>query len=479
MFDWFWEFLYGIVKAALYCIDFIGKIAEMLCGIKPINITGESGGEAEITSYFLMNDLVLNAFKAVALVGFALLVIFTIYSIIRSQGNPGEGKTPVRTCLDASKILIYFLLVPLIMYLASSCISYIMSILYEATRSGGSSSIGSSLFCVFADEAYSGSASKAEIMEQFLNGTKDYYSTSEVWEYFNLKSFNYFLGFVGGISVLILLALSLLSFVERILSLMLLFVVAPISMSTAVLDDGARFKLWRDQTINKFLMAYGSLICLNLYMMMVQIVNTINFFDADQTFFNGLARLVFIVGGAFACRKAGALVGNLINHGAGSQDAQDQANINGGFKGLAFMAGAAAARVLSPVAGAVGGAAKKPFSMLGNHIKKDASAAIHRRTNASRAAKDDQMRRLYQEKLDQSPRRSRANEDLQKILQNKTQTNDGSQAMTASPTAASATGQKEIARGGSSTNEKAGEITRAALSNVNEKKRDEEKKGDE
>ena len=397
MFDWFWEFLYGIVKAALYCIDFIADIAEMLCGIEPVTVEGS--GEVDITSYFLMHESVIDAFRAVVLIGFAMLVVFTIYSIIRAQGTLGEGKSPVRICLGSAKILIYFLLVPLIMYLASGCISYLMNIIYQATAAGGGTSIGSSMFSIFADEAYSSSSPKDQVMADFLNGTKDYYSTSEVSAYFDLEDFNYFLGFVGGIAVLVLLALSLLSFVERLLSLMILFIVAPLSMSTAALDDGARFKLWRDQTINKFLMAYGSLICINLYMMMVNIVNGISFFDPELTFFNGLARLAFIIGGAFACRKGGVLIGNLINTGAGTQDAMDQANINRGFGGLATLVAGKALAVAGFFAKPVAKASVAPARATKEHIKKNVSSSVHRSSNAKRSAKDEVERQKYISKL--------------------------------------------------------------------------------
>ncbi len=473
MFDWFWEFLYGLVKAALYCIDFIADIAEMLCGIEPVVVEGS--GEVDITGYFLMHESVVNAFRAVVLIGFALLVVFTIYSIIRAQGTLGEGKSPVRICLDSAKILLYFLLVPLIMYLASGCISYVMNLIYKATSMGGSASVGSSMFCIFADEAYSSSQPKGEIMEAFLTGSKDYYSTGQVTDYFDLEDFNYFLGFIGGVSVLVLLALSLLSFVERLLSLMILFIVAPLSMSTAALDDGARFKLWRDQTINKFLMAYGSLICINLYMMMIGIVNEINFFDPDQTFFNGLARLAFIIGGAFACRKGGVLIGNLINMGAGTQSAMDQSNLNRGFGGLAGLVAGKALAVAGFIAKPVAKASVAPVSSAKNHIKKDVLASVHRKTNAKRAAKDEASRQKYLARLtaqNPTPAQGGTGQSAQPVgTPDIAQALRGGDAPAAQPTSGNggSVGQTESPSG---LNQTAGQITRDALAGINEKDSD-------
>lgn len=385
MFNWFWEFLYSLVKATLYCIDFIMHIATMLCGIEPVMVDGK---EQDITFYFLSSRSILDAFMLVALVGFILLFLFTIFAVIRSQAKLGEGKTPVRICIDSAKILLYFLLVPAIMIIGSLFVSTVMTAIYNAT-SLGSASLGSSMFTVFADEAFKGGIgeSKEEILELFRMGQLDYYSTSTVSTYFSLSKINYFIAFLGGVSVLVLLAISLFSFVERIISLVLLFVVAPISMSSAALDDGARFKLWRDQVINKFLIAYGALISLNVFVLLIGVVNKIDFFP-NSAFATGLARLVFIIGGAYACKRGTVLIGNLVNSGAGSQEMADRAHTNGAIGGA-----------IKAAAMKIGSAAAAPFKLGIREAKSAANTAIHRNQNARNAIKDEAARNRYTDKI--------------------------------------------------------------------------------
>ncbi len=347
MFDWFWEFLYGLIKTILYCIDFILNVAKMLCGIDPVYVDGL---ETDLLYYFLRDEKVVRAFILVTLIAFILLFLFTIFSVIRSQAKFGEGKTPIRICLNSAKCLLYFLLIPAIMWIGAVFVSTLMTSINAAT-SDGSQTLAGTVFCVIADEAYDGNAAdKASVMENFRTGVSNYNSTSQVDSWFSLKKINYFLGFAGGIAVLVLLVISLMGFVERLISLVTLFILSPLSVSSCALDDGMRFKLWRDQVINKFLEAYGALISINIYATVMHLVIRIEFFN--DHFMNLLAQFLFILGGAFACRRGVALIGNLINHNAGTQELAEQSMMRRGVAavllGGAAMLGSLGRKATSP-----------------------------------------------------------------------------------------------------------------------------------
>ena len=376
MFNWFWEFLYGLIKVPLFCIDVILMIARKLCGIDPVQIEKEVNGEiitedVDILTYFMQGETIVNAFGYVCLFGFILLFLFTAFRIIRDQVTFYEKKSPVRICIESSKIILMFLLVPAIMIASTAFVSTLMRGIYDATANGNTG-LGGSMFVIFADEAYTGPAEDKQAvldafrtcsLEDYLLGKNQYsyYNTAVVSQYFKLSQFNFFLGLVGSISVLILLSLTMLSFVERIISLVLLFVISPLPMSAAPLDDGERFKTWREQTINKFVTAYGGLLALNIFSLMLPMIAAINFFPGNNSvvnIVNGIARLLFIIGGAFACRRGMVLVGNLVSRGAGSQDLMDQSHLSGGMASLAHMAG----RVVKGAFGTVTGAAKGTFN---------------------------------------------------------------------------------------------------------------------
>ncbi len=343
MFNWFWRFLYGLVKSILYCIDFIMNFAKQLAGIDPVVVDYQ---ERELTDYFFRSNEVATAFSMVALIGVVLVFLFSAFAMLRSISKMGEEKTAASVFNSLLKTMFYLLLIPTIMIIGSLFVTALMTSVYEAT-SVGSQSLGCSMFTIFADEAFDGEGNKAEILEKFRMGAAgyDYYKTDEVDTYFKLSDINYFLSFVSGVAVLVMLIKPLLGFVERIISLVLLYVIAPLSVSTVPLDDGARFKLWREQVLNKFFTAYGAIIAINLYALLLGVITDIQFFE--NQFMNGLAQLMFVLGGAAATNMGVVLFGNLINQGAGSQYAADTAHTSGRLGRVGHMlahAGRGAAR---------------------------------------------------------------------------------------------------------------------------------------
>lgn len=382
MFNWFWEFIYALIKVPLFCIDIIMMISRKLCGIDPILVESEVGGEVvteevDLLTYFMGGESIINAFGYVCLFGFILLFLFTVFRIVRDQASFYDKKSPIKICIDSAKVLLYFLLVPTIMIVGTTFISTILVGIYEATANGNTG-LGGAMFTIFSDEAYIGPVEdKANIIEAFrtcsledyIRGTNQYsyYNTELVSQYFKLSKLNIFLGLVGSISVLILLSLTLLSFVERIISLVLLFIIAPLPISASPLDDGERFKMWREQTINKFITAYGGLLALNVFALMLPMIAKIDFLPITGSLgsvINGIARLLFIIGGAFACRRGMVLVGNLVSRGAGSQDLMDQSHLSGGMASLAHMASGAVKGTLGLVTGAAKGSFNKGKSWL-------------------------------------------------------------------------------------------------------------------
>jgi len=103
-----------------------------------------------------------------------------------------------------------------------------------------------------------------------------------------------------------------------------------------VLDAGARFKLWRDQFITKFLTGYGCIIAINIYALIIGAITSNNLEFFENTVLNNMMKIVIIVGGGVSMTRVMALVGNLINAGAGSNELRDSAIAAGSFRRAAI-----------------------------------------------------------------------------------------------------------------------------------------------
>ncbi len=339
MFDWFWEFLYSITKSILRLIDGIMQCANKLCGIEDISVGGE---DVDFLTYLIRRQEVTNAFVVAALLGLIVLVFFTILAIIRLIAKEKPDVTIAQICVKAMKSVLTFLFIPAIMIVGVWVSNAFMQALYKATLTG-SGSMGSFLFTAFSDGAWYDSANS----EMFINGTLTYTDTAVVSTYIDLENFDYFASWVAGAVILWNVAWALLVFVDRAISIVILYIVSPFPVAVSVLDDGSHFKLWREQILTKFFVGFGTILAINVYCLIVLFVMDSNLQFFSSNFLNNMCKILFIIGGSLTMKKAMALVGNLVTSGGGSNELRDNAfagNALGGalLGGLKTVAGVAA-----------------------------------------------------------------------------------------------------------------------------------------
>jgi len=318
MFDWFWEFLYGISKSILRLIDGLISCANKLCGIETVNI---GGTETDLVSYMLRSEAMANGFKIAAILGFVVLIFFTIVRIIMVVTKDKPDMSPIKVAGKAFKSLLLFMFVPLIMLTLVWALNTLMNALYQATMNG-TQSLGTFLFHAFSQDA---EILNQSVYDEIVAGKDLYLNTDMVSTAMELSDFDFIFSWIAGIALLFTLAGALIQFVDRAISIGVLFMVSPFSIASSVLDDGGRFKLWREQVLLKFISGYGIILYLNIYCLLISLIAPSDVVFFEGTFVNNLFKLIIIIGGGFAMQKASALLGNLVGAGAGSREMMDNA----------------------------------------------------------------------------------------------------------------------------------------------------------
>lgn len=319
MFNWFWEFLYGLSRSIFRIIDGLLSCANMLCGIDPITINGE---ETDIITFLFRDKQIMFAFRVTVILGTIILVVFTIIAIIRLIIKEKPDESPAQLCIKAFKNILLFMFVPFLMLVIIQVLNVFMLAIYKGTLAGNSQGMGNFLFVAFGSDA----AYTPDSLNGFLDGTLSYLDMNQVNNAIDISDFDFFASWIAGAVILVNVAWSLLIFVDRAISLVVLFLLSPFSIASSILDGGSRFKLWRDQVMSKFVVGYGTIITLNVYILVVAAIMQpgVSFFP-DSNFLNYLMKILFILGGAMSMKKAMALVGNLVSQGAGSQELRDTA----------------------------------------------------------------------------------------------------------------------------------------------------------
>ena len=325
MFNWFWNFLYGISKSMYRIIDFLMSCANMLCGIEPIRY---QGAETDFLTFLLRNKSISYGFVAAVLLAVILTFIFGVAALIKAIASEKSNMTPGQVLVKVGKTLLMFLFIPVCLSILVYFTNVFMQTLYSATLGGSPDGIGRFLAGAFGQDAL-----RSGVAEDFyLSESFNYTSTSNVRNYLDLTDYDYFFSWMGSICIILSLGTTLLAFVDRAISIVVLFIFSPISISTSVVDDGAHFKLWRDQFFVKFLTAYGCIISINIYTLIIAAITSKGLVFFENGLLNNFMKILIIVGGSVSMQRIMALVGNLISAGAGSNEMRENAMAAAGMR---------------------------------------------------------------------------------------------------------------------------------------------------
>lgn len=333
MFDWLWHLLYQITKTLFRLIDGLVQCANYLCGVTPVKVDGE---EVDFLEYILTSKQIGFAFRVAALLGMIVVVVFSIIAILRTLAKDKAEGTPMQIAGKAIKSILSFLFIPMIMIVIVNAGNIFMKAMYDATLQG-QMSLGDFLFKAFAMESMNNMGivdAEAKVDAFLADPNLDWRNTFDVWKLMDLSEFEFIFSWIAGFVILGCIGVSMMYFVSRIISIAILYIAAPFSIGASVLDEGARFKLWREQILIKFITGYGMMVAINIFAMICLLVmNPSLVFFERGSFIDYLMKLLLIAGGGVSLKQAMALIGNLISNGAGSNEMRDAA-VAGGLGGM-------------------------------------------------------------------------------------------------------------------------------------------------
>lgn len=160
------------------------------------------------------------------------------------------------------------------------------------------------------------------IRNPFYLGIKDYGNMGVVRESFNLAKFDYVIGYIVSLFLIIIIGICLVTFVQRIFEVILLYIASPYFVATMPLDDGEKFSQWRDMFLSKCFTGFGSAIGMRLYLMICPMImgNQIQFTRGASSEAEYLIKLFFLIGGAWAVLKSGGLITSILNFQSGQAE---------------------------------------------------------------------------------------------------------------------------------------------------------------
>lgn len=173
LFTWLWEAIclgiYNLVKWLLALVDFMQYFVQKLIGLdywlNNSNYTLEGAIDSDLIFGFLYNDTVQKVFRAMMGIFFVLLIIFTIYAIIKSEWEhingtgkggkfgDGTGNSKTRIFRSSIKAIALVLIFPIMLMVGILSANAILASLINALNIDTSSTLGGQLFQIASQNA--------------------------------------------------------------------------------------------------------------------------------------------------------------------------------------------------------------------------------------------------------------------------------------------------------------------------------------
>lgn len=154
----------------------------------------------------------------------------------------------------------------------------------------------------------------------------------------DLDSFNFLTAYLVVIVMIVALVFCMLGLVKRVFDIVMLFITLPLISATIPLDDGARFKSWRDTVVSKVVLAYGAVLSVNVFLLIMPLINGLQFEDLGWNgFLENLFKIFLMMGGALSINGGQLLLSRLM--GTSAEESREMAHSARALLGGMGMAG--------------------------------------------------------------------------------------------------------------------------------------------
>lgn len=293
----------------LKLVDGLMEIFSAISGITDVTYKGEKVNIIE----FLAGDSTVNTiFWCIFILAIGLTCIFTIAALIKNMINSQRnvstivGKFFLALLGTMAMLTVLFLII-----LISNSLLVLVSQIFQI---GNTTKLSSALFNACAGDWINGySVSEFDISRLGVKEIFGDYTTGFVfpdkWKYngmVNPDKFLYLPSLIAGVALAIALVVAVLNLAKRVYEIIFMYFVMPMSMSTLPLDDGARFKTWRETFITKIVIAYGTVFSVNIFVLLLPLITRMRI-DEVGGFGNSMFVIFMIVGGAMVIPAGQAL----------------------------------------------------------------------------------------------------------------------------------------------------------------------------
>ena len=375
------DVLFELYTMMLWLVDLMAHMFNLFGGVTPVEYNGKP--TYLMLALFQMSPVYRLIWLLIGL-AFILLVFFSMVSVIRSIGELGnEVQHPLSKVMHSTFSgfckMMAIPLVCIIMMLGTSVVlnsvnnglSNLASSQYgqfsQKNYRGTQTTIGRCIFVVstlnaarnpefnvthsiedqskiglndelrakyyYTDyQEYKGSGAVAGEGTQgsgmYQDAAVEYRDIDAVKKDFDVAEIDYLIGIALVLLFLYTLFRGTITFIARIFYVFLLTIAGPFMGCTYPMDDGKKYEGWKELYIGEFFSAFGLLIGMQVYILLVPVI-----MDGNLKFGNGtveanyLIRLIMMGGGAFMIKDVGPVITGLVSSAAANLESSANADM--------------------------------------------------------------------------------------------------------------------------------------------------------
>ncbi len=286
----------------LALIDGLMEIFSAIAGVTNVRVNGQS---VNIIEYLAGNSTVGTIFWCIFILAVGLTCIFTIVGLVKNM---------IANNRNISSIVGKFFLALLgtmamlaVVFFGILIANSLLQLLARIFQIDNSNKLSNALFNACVGNWINGyninkinvtSLSVSDIFGGYNAALFGVWPTS--WKcngMVNPNTFMYLPALISSIALGIALIIAILNLAKRVYEIIYLYFCMPVSMSTLPLDDGARFKNWREQFVTKIILAYGAVLSVNVFVLLLPLIQSMSIPNVGS-FGNSVFTIFMIVGGA-------------------------------------------------------------------------------------------------------------------------------------------------------------------------------------
>ena len=320
MLIFFQELIMQVFLWILRAIDGIMELFSALSGITKINYKGE---QINLVEFLVGDSTISKVFWCVFILAIGLGCMFAIIALVR---NMIANNRNISTIVGKFFLAMLGTLVMLIVVILGIIISNSLLVLIaEIFNIDTSVRLSETLFNICVGDWLNGySVAEIDFNTITVRDILGEYDPNTVFGVFptswkmngmvNPNTFMYFpaLLMVFGVGFALIKAIAKL--VKRVYELIFMYVTMPMFMSTLPLDDGARFRTWRETFVTKVVLTYGTVFSVSIFALILPMISSMQI-DGISEFGNKLFQIFMLIGGTIMIPTGQALFSKLFGSG--------------------------------------------------------------------------------------------------------------------------------------------------------------------